>query len=547
MTISPIRMQRFSQQAREIFTTVFYDTDMDKAIELIESINPEDVLSIAFGKCSITYYYMYCGFTMKLYLTLRELDSINRTLNDPFVHIWTHLMNFSYYSGFDKHIADRDLAIQHFERAGEWYAWYNGLFVQNQLGVDQSVTVASNIVPDDWERYFVTGFYLLQKGVYLRNIDNNLKSGIISMQKGVDLLRKVPDDGEYMSKNLPFAENEVGWFHYLDGNFEEAEKRLRVALKATSNYPNLWGSIPTGILATINFVKGDAKSAKKFLDESLKITKKYNFAWGMYKNLGLMGDILSAEGRHNEALESWNGRIEWAENIGEPSLVFFSHYTIFNYYYIRFTTTRDRDFLLKAEEILETLEKLTKDPTDDPTPINLTRFCQARILKQGNLKKKGKAIEILENLGKVVVKDWQILMELVDSLFEDVLLTGDEESIEHIDQLMEKLNEINLFSNPTMIISSISGQILLAKYNFYIKGDPKTALEMLEKAKESVNTYNLVHITELIDTEVKILVDEMSKWDKVVHSVRERIKTSEFTKYIQEAMESRDILDSKIT
>ncbi|MCH8907335.1 MAG: hypothetical protein IH840_09630, partial [Candidatus Heimdallarchaeota archaeon] len=256
MTISPIRMQRFSQQAREIFTTVFYDTDMDKAIELIESINPEDVLSIAFGKCSITYYYMYCGFTMKLYLTLRELDSINRTLNDPFVHIWTHLMNFSYYSGFDKHIADRDLAIQHFERAGEWYAWYNGLFVQNQLGVDQSVTVASNIVPDDWERYFVTGFYLLQKGVYLRNIDNNLKSGIISMQKGVDLLRKVPDDGEYMSKNLPFAENEVGWFHYLDGNFEEAEKRLRVALKATSNYPNLWGSIPNGILATINFVKG---------------------------------------------------------------------------------------------------------------------------------------------------------------------------------------------------------------------------------------------------------------------------------------------------
>jgi hypothetical protein len=77
----------------------------------------------------------------------------------------------------------------------------------------------------------------------------------------------------------------------------------------------------------------------------------------------------------------------------------------------------------------------------------------------------------------------------------------------------------------------------LAKYNYYIKGDPELALEILNKAKSRVEMYKLENLVQELETEIQLLEKEITKWDNLDISVRDRIRTSEFSKYIQQAME----------
>ncbi len=124
---------------------------------------------------------------------------------------------------------------------------------------------------------------------------------------------------------------------------------------------------------------------------------------------------------------------------------------------------------------------------------------------------------------------------LLELLFEDVLLTEDQDTINKIDALMMKINKIPLRNNLQAIFALISHQIFLAKYNDYIKGDPSLALDILNDAKDRINTYKLDNFVNELDAEIQVLEREITKWDNLDISVNARIKDSEFSKYIEEA------------
>ncbi|MHA2252790.1 MAG: hypothetical protein ACXAD7_20680, partial [Candidatus Kariarchaeaceae archaeon] len=99
-----------------------------------------------------------------------------------------------------------------------------------------------------------------------------------------------------------------------------------------------------------------------------------------------------------------------------------------------------------------------------------------------------------------------------------------------------KMRKVPLRNNPQAIFGFISQQIFLAKYNYYIKGDPSLALDILNDAKERITTYKLDNLVNELDAEIQVLERELTKWDNVDISVKERIMKSEFDKYIQQAL-----------
>lgn len=84
---------------------------------------------------------------------------------------------------------------------------------------------------------------------------------------------------------------------------------------------------------------------------------------------------------------------------------------------------------------------------------------------------------------------------------------------------MVKISKDPLRNNPQAIFAFISKHIFLAKYSFYIKRDPRVALKILNDAKDRIKTFKL---------------------DNLDISVKERIKQSEFNKYVQQALSLAD-------
>ncbi|MHA2251256.1 MAG: hypothetical protein ACXAD7_12915 [Candidatus Kariarchaeaceae archaeon] len=86
-----------------------------------------------------------------------------------------------------------------------------------------------------------------------------------------------------------------------------------------------------------------------------------------------------------------------------------------------------------------------------------------------------------------------------------------------------------------MNLSYISQQIIIAKYQFYIKGDIGSAFKLLESAKNQMKDYHLPNLEEQIQQEIQVLEGEITKWDSIDISVKERIDQSKFQKYINNA------------
>ncbi|MCE7737041.1 MAG: tetratricopeptide repeat protein [Candidatus Heimdallarchaeota archaeon] len=532
-------MERFSSMAREVFEAVFYKTDISKAENLIDKINSDDQLGVAFGKCCTMFYYQENYDTKKLLQTFSDIEKINISLNDPFIKVITDLMWFLYYSGGDFTIINFEKAKQYFNNSTRSYQWYEG----SNIGDQSDHTLYSNVNPDDWEKYFVMGWYHILKAQYHRKIDSDLTMAIESAKMGNSIWTKIPTDGEYLTKVHPSAENCLGWYYHLNGELLPAESWFLTALKSSKVYENLWELWPNMNLYLLNNRRGDLYEAKKFNQRALEIARRYNNLWAIYINLSFLGDTLFDGGNYDGALELYQEALEYAKQYGDPMVIFSGNEYIFHFYYLRYKGTKEEEFLVEAKSTLNILEDLTHNNPDHAQMLESTLFCRARILKQGNLRNKGKAIDLLEEILKKN-PEWQnfpVRLDLLDSLFEDVLLTGDKGTIHQIDELMKELAKIKLINNPFVVSFYIVQQITIAKYSFYIMGNLKTALDILYGANEHLKMSHFPRLTNKVEIEINLLEKEVSRWDNIDRSVKDRIKESNITSYLQQAMEISEL------
>jgi len=166
---------------------------------------------------------------------------------------------------------------------------------------------------------------------------------------------------------------------------------------------------------------------------------------------------------------------------------------------------------------------------------NLAKLSQATLLKYGSLPKRVNASELFDEL--LDYFPFFIAREYLDLLFDDLTISQDQETLEKVDFLMNNYIDKPLSYNH--IINYVSQQILLARYNFFIKNKINMALEILIEAQERISKLKIENLNSKIDNELKRFKKERIKWENLDISIKERIEKSEFQKYIQQGLEMK--------
>ena len=503
-------MPRFSAKAKEIFDAIWYYTDIVKANKLLEEL--KDPLDIAFGKLFIASYYLSFQQQGKFLEMITEIENENKRLKDQFIQFTINFWYCNYYMGTSDPIVSKGQTEKYFDNIEQSYQ-----------DIDYK---------DDWEKFLCFGDYYWIKALYEHHIRNDFSNAIKFQKKSIEVLSKIPEEGEYWSA---VGHGNLGKYHRENGDFEEAEKSFNLALvqrKKNDRLDQLWSIIN---LSELSFIKGDLQKAKDLNMQGLAIAKRFNSSWGIFISLTLKGFYLHHEGCYDKAISTYKESLIYRKQHGDPLPIFRGYFRIFEFNYSRFKITKDKAFLTQADQILTDLQEMSKTHSDNKTIVNYTKYAQALILKHGNFKKKGRAVDNLEELLEEYPNDIEISLNLLELLFEDVIQSEDQDTINQIDALMVKIGNVPLRNNPQAVFSFISQQIFLAKYDYFIKGDLSLALDILNDAKDRINTYKLDNLVNELDAEIRVLEREITKWEHLDISVKERIKTSEFNKYIQQA------------
>ena len=227
----------------------------------------------------------------------------------------------------------------------------------------------------------------------------------------------------------------------------------------------------------------------------------------------------------------------YRKQYNDPLEIFMGYLDIFWFYYQNYKLAKDKEYFKKAEEAFFELKKLKEQYPDDTTIRNYANFSEARLLKFGNFTKRAKSVILFEDLMKIWPNNYDIVKEYLELLFEEFLLSEDQETMEKIDFLIKKIIDLPLSINS--IRTFVSQQIMLARYQFFIEDDISSAFDILDKAIEKVSPYKIERYNSQLEQELMNFRNERTKWEKADFSVKERIKKSEFQKYIQEALNTK--------
>ena len=103
---------------------------------------------------------------------------------------------------------------------------------------------------------------------------------------------------------------------------------------------------------------------------------------------------------------------------------------LFYFYYQRFKVKKENEYYSKAENILGELKKFNDHYPDDKTIRYYMNYAQAMILKYGNITKRAKSLMLFEELLKIWPKNYGIIEEYLELLFEDFLISEDKETLD---------------------------------------------------------------------------------------------------------------------
>ena len=508
-------MPRFSAKAKEIHDKIWYNSDVIKANKLLGEL--KDPLDIAFGKLFIIYYWMALQHQQEFLENLTDIENENKILKDHFLQFIINFYYCLYYVGWNNPSVSKEQAEK-----------YMDIIERSHENIEYE---------DNWEKYYCFGWYYAIKAAYEVSNKGEISNVIKFQTKCIEAYSKVPEEGEYYSATGHIM---LGWYYMLNGDFEEAEKSQNRGLHAFIQYNNFYQLWPLGNLFRLNLIKGNLQKAKESIDLLLDVAKQHNSTSGIFNGLTWKGFLSYQEGNYDEALIAYQEGNIYRKQYNDPLQIFWGYFQIFEFYYLRFTVLKDKAFLTKAEQTLSVLQELSKTHSDIKTIFNYSKYAQALILKHGNIRKRGSAIDILEELIEFYPNNIEFPLNLLELLFEDALLSEDQETIDQIDELMEIVNRIPLRNNPQAIFNFISQQIFLAKYIFYIKSDVSVALNILHNATDHVRNFKLSNLEKIIDAEIQILEKDIRKWENVDSSIKERIKASEFNKYIEDALNIAD-------
>ena len=171
-------------------------------------------------------------------------------------------------------------------------------------------------------------------------------------------------------------------------------------------------------LALVSRLRGNLQNAHHWNDKRLQSSLASKNIYGIYSSLTLKARIQSEEGLNEDSLKNHLKSLEYRKQYKQPLEKYWGTFDLFKFYASRLASTKDQSFLLELENKFEELESISNENPDNQLMVDYTLLAKALLLKRGNLRKKGEAISILENLLKKYPNNQAMLLNLLELLFE---------------------------------------------------------------------------------------------------------------------------------
>lgn len=287
-------------------------------------------------------------------------------------------------------------------------------------------------------------------------------------------------------------------------------------------------------IANYYFMKNELGKSKESLAVALERSDQSTNYWLKTMPLRFESIILEHEQKFDDLEKNLVKNLQIANDFGNNYKIFLRNLDLYIFYLNRFKNTDDNVYITKANEIKMDLEQLALKQPNISTIKRLTNYANALIYRFGTIKQKFKAVEIYEELIKIYPHRAQFRLDLIELYWNDLEYDVNGESKARIDELIAELEKLPLMTIETHNSLTISFKILIAKYNFYINGKTKEALESLYSLQSTARSHGYVMIDEKLNKEIMIL-ERDSKWNRDDPSLKERFNKFKITSYIEGA------------
>ena len=251
-------------------------------------------------------------------------------------------------------------------------------------------------------------------------------------QESLEICEQI-NDKQILAKNL----GSIGIIHHSKGELNEALDYYKRSLKMNREIGNIDGEVIfLGNIGEIHRLKGDLDKALNCYQESLEV---YNKIGGKSIPMALAlvnsGLVYQQKGEAKKALEYLEKGLEIFKDSGNIR-------RMAEVYFFQIPLLIDIDQLEEAEKILVILQEFNKQ-NNDKLIKQMTRICEALLLKTSKrVRNRAKAEELLIEVVNEEVINFEVYLEALINLSDlyliELQLSGDEEALKELKELMEK-------------------------------------------------------------------------------------------------------------
>jgi tetratricopeptide (TPR) repeat protein len=432
-----------------------------------------------------------------------EIDNIELT-GDPYVDYFIYDLKTAFYYGFNDPSVD-------FDKSEEYRA--------QTLQKFKEITFQS-----EFEEIWIN--IMEYRNQLNRTRDKNQ---ILQILKDLEA-----EAQKYDNKGLYIAiANDTANSYRQIGMIDKAIELYELSIQYTKEMA--YSMMPYSNLAYTYFLSNDMKMAQETLDQAKSVFEQHDDLW--LKQQILQIQRLVAEMLHDfdRAEEVIHQEISLSESAGEYYWIFRSHLGHFMFHYRQHGHHSRQNSLDKASEVLDTLQDIQKQHPQDELVENLALYAEALMLKTGIMRQRVRAVEILEELIPKFPNRSDMKTDLISLYWSDMEYDSTGEVKDRIDSLMDELVNLPTMEGDHINYQNYPVKILVAHYDYYIQGNPNGALQQLHTYADATKKSGFAHLNTLIGIEIKKMENELSKWQDIDMSVKQRATRSKFADYITEA------------
>ena len=288
-----------------------------------------------------------------------------------------------------------------------------------------------------------------------------------------------------------------------------------------------------GNIALIETVRGDLDTAHNHLLEAQSISENEGIVSGRYFLAGNLRFNLMKRGKLEEALIKSKEVLAIAKEKSDE---------IFIANNLRFLVTIILDLNRKeeAKSYLEELQALASKNPNTTIQIN-NKLAMAYFFKLSTrAKNRTKAQELFEEIVyqdvHIIGYTYNAIINLLDILLDELKNYGEEEVLEEINHLVEKLSQLTEENNS--VSSKLDVMIIKSKLAL-IDGDLNKADELLKNSLAMAKEYQLGYTETRINKEKKLLEGDLDKWNALVKrgaSIKEKMDLLNYKDYISKSL-----------